>query len=162
MKRGLNRYETCVVNIQQFMAFPIDVMFQLKYEERFDKVAFKDFMQKALLLTQESLVEMSVQWNASMTDEIRSNMMETPIFIGYPNELTSSQFLNNLYQNLNLTGIEGIYKMSQELEKFSVQTEFSSMNQENITKEAKEIFESCGSLLLNCHESKDFTGLLIN
>ena len=141
------------------MAFPIDVMFQLKYENQFNKVAFKDFMQKTLLLTTESLVEMSVQWNQSMTDEISSKIMETPLYIGYPSELTSTQFLNKLYANLNLTGNEGFYKMSRELEKYDVQTEFSLMNQENISKDVKEIFESCGSSSLNCRESRDFIGL---
>ena len=111
--RALNRYETCVEQIESIMTFTLEIMFQLKYANRINKTSLKEFIHKQLLIQSEVYIDQLVKPNETLIDEIRDSVMNFPINIGYPDELTTPEFLNKLYANLNLTGEESVYKMHQ-------------------------------------------------
>ena len=117
-KRALNRYETCVEQMNSLMLFPLEVMFELKYANRVNKTSLKEFFQKAILIESEVLIDHLEITNETLIEKIKDSVMNTSIIFGHPDELTTPEFLNKLYANLNLTGEEGVYQMYQEIEKY--------------------------------------------
>ena len=145
------------------MFFPLEVMFELEYSNKIDKTSLKEFIRKVLLIESEVLIDQLVNTNETKVEKIKDLIKNFPIDIGYPDELTTPEFLNKLYANLNLTGEEGVYKMQQEIKKYEKllkQKENYSVYLENLSENAKTLFESCREYNL-CYKIKDSYGLLI-
>ena len=101
-------------------------MFQKKYGNAETIKAFKDFVMKF-----DSIEE--------------SNRNYTQV--GFPDELTTPEFLNKLYANLSLTGEEQLYNMSQQLKDYSdliFQKDYNPSFVESLSERTKEIFKKCG------------------
>lgn len=135
------------------MEFPLYIMYEIQYKNEIDKEAFKDFIHKVFLMSFDN-------------DKLKHSIMTTPIYIGLPDELTTTEFLNNIYANLNLTGEEGVYKMYQEMKKYDdvIRDEKNTTNYvKNLSENAEEIFKKCkfSNLQQNCYEVNNFFGLLI-
>ena len=93
-------------------------MFESKYANRVNKTSLKEFFQKVFLIEFEVYIDQSGNKNETLIEKIKDSIMNTPINIGHPDELTSSEFLNKLYANLNLTG-NFIIAMKRALNKFN-------------------------------------------
>ena len=75
----------------------------------------------------------------------KSNINSTQV--GFPDELTTPEFLNKLYANLSLTGEEQLYNMSQQLKGYSdliFQEKYNPTFVNSLSEKAKEIFKKCG------------------
>ena len=102
-----------------------------------------------------------------LIEKLKGLIVNFPINIGYPDELTAPKFLNKLYANLNLTGEEDVYKMNQEIRKYRdiiKQKKNYSVYLENLSENAKMIFEECRALRRKgkwtCEGQKNVYGLL--
>ena len=160
--RSLNRYETCIEQIESMMYFPLEVMFDLKYANKVNKTSLKEFIQKVLLIESEDLIDQLGNTNEKLIEKFKDLSIKFPINIGYPDELTAPEFLNKLYANLNLTGEEGVYKMHLEIKKYEKllkQKENYSVYLENLSENAKMVFEECRDYI--CYDIKKLYGLLI-
>ena len=142
-------------------------MFELKYANKIDKTSLKEFIRKAFLIESEVLIDQLVITNETLIEKIKDSIMNFPIDIGHPDELKTSKFINKLYANLNLTGEEGVYQMYQELKKFEKllkQKENYSIYLENLSENAKKMFEECRGYKRNgvwtCLGQNDILGLL--
>ena len=101
------------------MGFPLEIMFEINYANRVNKTSLKEFIQKLLLIESEVLIDqLEIKPNETSFEKLKDSIVNFPINIGHPDELTSPEFLNKLYSNLNLTGEEGVFKMHQEIEKY--------------------------------------------
>ena len=121
-------------------------MFQINYANRINKASLKEFIQKVFLIESEVRIDQLVKPNETLIEEIKDSVVNFPFNFGFPDELTSPEFLNKLYANLNLTGEEGVYKMYQEIRKYEKllkQKENYSIYLENLSENAKNIFEEC-------------------
>ncbi|CAO1367212.1 unnamed protein product [Diamesa hyperborea] len=78
-KRALNRYETCIEEIQKIMYFPLEVMFELQYSKKIDKQAFKVFWQRALLMEYEFIVESNPDMDKNKLEELKNEIKNIPI-----------------------------------------------------------------------------------
>ena len=144
--RALNRYETCIVQMKSIMEFPLEVMFQIKYANRVNITAAKEFYQMIKLIEFELYIDQSGVTNEKFINLLKDAVINYPINIGYLDELTTPEFLNKLYANLNLTGEESVYQMYQEIEKYEdllKQKENYSIYLKNLSENAKYIFEEC-------------------
>ena len=148
------------------MYFPLDVMFELKHSKQIDKVGFEDFIRKALSFQYEVVVDALNEslintYNKTLTDEVKDSILNIPIYIGNPDELTNTEFLNKLYANLNLTGQEGPYRMYQEMKKYQElinQKEYHLIYLENLSENVIEMFEHCSLYPNNCYKANIFFG----
>ena len=137
-------------------------MFQIKYAHKIDKISFKEFIRKALLIESQVFTDQLEYINETLIEKFEDLIVIAPIDIGYPDELTTPEFLNKLYANLNLTGEESVYKMHQEIEKYEKllkQKENYSIYLENLSENAKMIFEGC-RINVNCDKNLNLFGLL--
>lgn len=119
------------------MNFPLEVMFELNFAEQVDKTALKDFMIMTLLMSFDSIDE-------KITKELKDSITNTSVYIGFPDEFTSLEFLDILYANLNLTGYEGVYKMHQDIKSFRenlMQQGYESLYMDGLSEDKKLIFE---------------------
>ena len=72
-------------------------------------------------------------------------MMNATIQVGFPQELTSTEFLDTLYGNLKLTGDEGPYRMNQVMKKYNEDLgKYNSLYLGKLSENAKEIYKECG------------------
>ena len=150
------------------MNFPLDVMFESKYANRINKTSIKEFFQKALLIESEVYIDKSGNRNEKLIEKLKDSIMNYPINIGYPDELKTTKFLNKLYANLNLTGEESFFKMLKvirDYEKLLKQKKNYSIYLENLSENAKMIFEKCREYkqngMLTCRGQENLNGLLI-
>ena len=161
-ERAPNRYETCIKQIHRIKRYPLLVMLQIKHEKQFNKTAFKAFIQKALLVETEVIIDSLNHPNETVKEEFRNEIINTPIPIGFSDELTNLELFKKIYENLNLTGNEGVYLMHQEMKKYNellIEKEyFDSLNLENLSENLKEFFVSC--LQGYCGEEADVIGSL--
>ena len=138
-------------------------MYQLKNQKQINETAFKDFTRKALLMEYEVVIDSLINANETLKEEFRNEIIDTRIYIGLPDELTTPEFLNNLYANLNLTGEESAYKMHQEMKKYEthlyIDNNISIYLQQSTSENTKEFIESCGKYPWSCKTSKNFMGL---
>lgn len=101
-------------------------MFQLKYGKTTTSKALEDFLMKYKLI------------------EGSQDVFQ----VGFPVELTTNEFLDKVYANLNVTGDEGYYKLAYEMEKYSdsiYQQGYNSSFMENLSENARKIFKYCGA-----------------
>ena len=151
------------------MGFPLEIMFEINYANRVNKTSLKEFIQKLLLIESEVLIDqLEIKPNETSFEKLKDSIVNFPINIGHPDELTSPEFLNKLYSNLNLTGEEGVFKMHQEIEKYEEllkQKENYSIYLENLSENAKMVFEECRKYdqdgVVTCYGQNNIFGLLI-
>ena len=122
-----SRPEICIKQLQKTMKLPLSIMYELKHKKDVDEVAFRDFIKKVFC------------------------DLKTPIYLGLPVEFTTTEFLNDVFKNLMITGDEGIYEMYQDMESLQL-----------THKEGEhDIFKTCAfsDLQENCFKADEFFGL---
>lgn len=126
------------------MVYPLRILHQKKFLEQSYEDSFKDFVSLELKMNLEQLLESVEGWNETMKQEFTNDVKDAPIYIGYPEALTSTQFLQIFYSNLNLTGEEGLFKMNQEMKQHSnkLYNDFKTISLQNISENEKDILKS--------------------
>lgn len=120
------------------MNFPLEVIFQMKYKNDKSLKAFKDFVDKFKALEGSN---------------------DNYIQIGFPDELTTKEFLDKLYADLSLTGEEGLYKIRQEMKVYSNlihHDEYNPVHIESLSENARSIFKNCGKNQKDCSRNSSF------
>lgn len=161
-ERAPNRYETCIDQIERIERYPLLLMLQIKHEKQINKTAFKAFKHKALLVESEVIIDSLNHPTETAKEEFRNEIINTPIPIGFPDEFTNLEFVKKIYENLNLTGDEGVYFMHQEMKKYrellKEKEYLNSLNLENLSENSKKKLVSC--LLGYCGVDTDAIGSL--
>ena len=116
-------------------------MFQLEYGSEKVSKAFKEFTEKYLK------IQPLVGWHADHRFQKNQSAENFTILVGFPDELTTPEFLDKLYAKLKLTGDEGFYKMSQRMKQYSIfilNRRHNPIFMKNLSKTAKYVFKECG------------------
>lgn len=155
-ERSLNRYEQCVQELERF-SFELDIIYEKYYAKKVDSKAVLKFFHTYWEMQMTTLADTFFQSSQDLKDGFKIYMKNIPIHVGFPDELTNTDFLNKLYANLNLTGDERPYKIYRELMKnqdFMKHHEKNFTFLEGLSENAKDVYHQCARY--ECYDAVTF------